>query len=102
MDKNKRRQVRVVEYVMTSSYSVKSIDELINTLKTLRSQGFTEVEMEAEIGYYDNIDQNLTAVKTRLETEREYNKRIEEEKERDMIRERRERQEYEKYKKKYG
>lgn len=58
----------------------KNIEQLIHDLKTLRSQGYSEVELEKEWYHYDHDPTMiLRAVKNRKENNEEFNKRIEQE-----------------------
>jgi len=61
-------------------------------------QGFTQVELEAERGYYDCVTAIFTVTKRREENDEEFNARLNRE---EFIRNSR-RQEYERLKKEFG
>lgn len=75
-----RKQVSEYSTILSGIYDVKKIEDLIHGLKILRSQGYSEVELENEWYPYDcSPTIILRAVKKRNENNQEYNKRIEQE-----------------------
>jgi len=75
-----------------------SIQTAIANLKEAMEQGFTQVELEAERGYYDCVTAIFTVTKRREENDEEFNARLNRE---ESIRNSR-RQEYERLKKEFG
>ena len=75
-----------------------SIDTAIEELKEAREQGFTQVELEAEQGYYDSCSAIFTVSKEREENDEEFNARLARE---EYYRNTR-RREYERLKKEFG
>ena len=75
-----RKQVSEYSTIINGMYDLKDIGDLIHELKTLRSQGYSKVELEKEWYPYDHDPTMiLRAVKHRKEDSEEYNKRIEQE-----------------------
>jgi hypothetical protein len=52
-----RKQVSEYSTIIRGIYHVKKIEVLIHDLKTLRSQGYSEVELEKECYPYDSGQQ---------------------------------------------
>ena len=97
-----RKQVRKTYTVLKDSWSSKKIEEVIHELKTLRSQGYSEVEVVEVVNDYGYGDvdtrQVLRAVKYCKESDDEYNKRVEQE---NKLKEMR-RNEYERLREEFG
>lgn len=75
-----RKQVSEYSTIMEGMYDVKKIEQLIHDLKTLRSQGYSEVGLDKKWYPYENSPTMvLQAVKYRKENNEEYNKRMEQE-----------------------
>jgi L-alanine-DL-glutamate epimerase-like enolase superfamily enzyme len=79
-----RKQVRKTYTVLKDSWGSKKIEEVIQELKHLRSQGFSEVEVverTTDFYGYGNAEptQVFRAVQYCEESDYEYNKRVEEE-----------------------
>lgn len=75
-----RKQVSEYSTIIEGMYDVKKIEQLIHDLKTLRSQGYSEVELDKKWYPYDHDPTIvLQAVKYRKENNEEYNKRMEQE-----------------------
>jgi septal ring factor EnvC (AmiA/AmiB activator) len=75
-----RKQVSEYSTIISGMYCSENIEQLIHKLKTLRSQGYSIVELEKEWYPYDHeATIILRAVKHRKENNEEYNKRIEQE-----------------------
>lgn len=75
-----------------------SIQTAIANLTEAMEQGFTQVELEVERGYYDSSSAIFTVTKNREENDEEFNARLERE---EFFRNSR-RQEYERLKKEFG
>jgi|694.fasta_scaffold06593_21 hypothetical protein len=75
-----------------------SIQTAIANLTEAMEQGFTQVELEAERGYYDCVTAIFNVTKQREENDEEFNARLNRE---EFIRNSR-RQEYERLKKEFG
>ena len=75
-----------------------SIQTAIANLTEAMEQGFTNVELEVERGYYDSASAILNVTKVREENDQEYNARL---KRRECYENRR-RREYESMKKEFG
>jgi hypothetical protein len=54
-----RKQVSEYSTIIRGIYHVKKIEVLIHDLKTLRSQGYSEVELEKEWYPYDSGQQSF-------------------------------------------
>jgi folylpolyglutamate synthase/dihydropteroate synthase len=75
-----RKQVSEYSTIISGMYDTKDIGDLIHKLKTLRSEGYSEVELEKEWYPYESQPTIiLRAVKHRKENDEEFNKRIEQE-----------------------
>lgn len=78
-----RKQVRRTYTVLKDCYDSKKIEDVIHELKTLRSQGYSEVEVVEVVKHYGYGDvdtrQVFRAVKYSKESDEEYNKRVEQE-----------------------
>lgn len=97
-----RKQVRKTYTVLKDYYGSKKIEDVIHELKTLRSQGYSEVEVVEVVkdwGYGDvETRQVFRAVKYCKESDEEYNKRVEQENELKEMR----RKEYERLRGEFG
>lgn len=102
MTKEQRRDVQETEKIIDGSYDTKKIVDLISILQELHSRGFTDVELDVEHSYYDEVRPFMEVKRIRKETDIEYNKRIKSERVAASARERAERREYEKLRKKFG
>lgn len=75
-----------------------SLETAIERLTNAMKDGFTQVELEVESGYYDSHSAILKVKKTREETDQEYDDRMQREKYYQDSR----RREYERMKKEFG
>lgn len=75
-----------------------SLETAIGKLTDAMKDGFTNVELEVERGYYDSHSAILKVTKTREETDQEYYDRMQ----RGQYYQDRRRQEYERMKKEFG
>ena len=75
-----------------------SLEVAIERLTDAMKDGFTQVELEVESGYYDSHSAILKVMKTREETDQEYDDRMQREKYYQDSR----RREYERMKKEFG
>ena len=78
------------------------VENAIKDLKTLYpdAEGFS-IEIEKSLGYYDSIEADITLTFKRLETDKEYNARLEDERSSTNKREAFEKAEFERLKKKF-
>lgn len=75
-----RKQVSEYSTIISGMYDTKDIGDLIHELKTLRSQGYSQVELHEQWYQYDRDGTMIMrAIKHRKENSEEYNKRIEQE-----------------------
>lgn len=102
MTKEQRRDVQESERIIEGSWDTKKIADLIPILQELLSKGFTDVELDVEHGYYDEVRPVMEVTRIRKETDMEYNERIKSQEIAKAARERAQRLEYEKLKKKFG
>ena len=73
-----RKQVTEYASVLRGIWTTEKIEDLIHTLKHLRSQGYSNVELLKEYEpYCSESTIVLKAIKYRKENNEEYNKRIE-------------------------
>jgi hypothetical protein len=97
-----RKQVRRTYTVLKDCYGSKKIEDVIHELKTLRSQGYSKVEVVEQKDWYGYCDVETTqvfrAVKYCRESDEEYNKRVEQENELKEMR----RKEYERLREEFG
>lgn len=97
-----RKQVRKTYTVLKDYYGSKRIEDVIHELKTLRSQGYSEVEVVEQKYWYGYKEGEATqvfrAVKYCKESDEEYNKRVEQENELKEMR----RKEYERLRVEFG
>lgn len=97
-----RKQVRKTYTVLKDCWGSKKIEEVIHELKTLRSQGYSEVEVVEVVNDYGYGDAETTqvfrVVKYCRESDEEYNKRVEQENELKEMR----RKEYERLREEFG
>lgn len=75
-----------------------SLETVIERLTNAMKDGFAQVELEVETGYYDSHTAILKVIKNREENDQEYNERTQREKSYQDHR----RQEYERMKKEFG
>jgi hypothetical protein len=82
---------------------VKQVDTRIAELKITCSDATDfNIELETSLGYYDSVDAYITLTYKRLETDKEYNARIEDERDSAERRKAYEKAEFERLKKKFG
>ena len=102
MSELERKQVRRTYTVLKDCYGSKKIEDVIHELKTLCSQGYSEVEVVERTDFYGYGDAETTqvfrAVKYCKESDEEYNKRVEQENELKEMR----RKEYERLRDEFG
>lgn len=102
MTEEQRRDVQESERIIEGSWDTKKIADLIPILQELLSKGFTDVELDVENPYYDEVRPVMEVTRIRKETDMEYNERIKRQEMAQAARERAQRLEYEKLKKKFG
>ena len=102
MTKDQRQDVQESEKIIEGSYDTKKIVDLISILQELLLKGFTDVELDVEHSYYDEVRPVMEVTKIRKETDIEYNERIKKQQMAEAARERAQRLEYEKLRKKFG
>ena len=102
MTKDQPQDLQESEKIIEGFYDTKKIVDLISILQELLLKGFTDVELDVEHSYYDEVRPVMEVTKIRKETDIEYNERIKKQQMAEAARERAQRLEYEKLRKKFG
>jgi hypothetical protein len=77
MSKSEKIKVTESETILSGCYDEMDVSDFIKKVNSLSSQGYTRIEIDKEYGYYDSEPTcKLVAIRTRLETDKEYSDRL--------------------------